>query len=103
MAIGFGLMIMLNERSSMCFALLLSQAFSYRFSSAVQIILPTIAGIGLGGLFLPPLIGSQAAMPVKDMATSSTAFGLFRFAVSRLIFASAYSPLGCLDLPSASL
>ncbi|KAJ7476981.1 MFS amino acid permease [Mycena galericulata] len=62
MAIGFGLMIMLDERSSI----------------AVQIIIPTIAGIGLGGLFLPPLIGLQAAMPVKDMATSSTTFGLFR-------------------------
>ncbi|KAJ7123166.1 MFS general substrate transporter [Mycena epipterygia] len=62
MAIGYGLMIMLDDRSSI----------------ALQIIYPTIAGIGLGGLFLPPLIGMQAAMPVKDMATSSTTFGLFR-------------------------
>ncbi|KAJ7062898.1 MFS general substrate transporter [Mycena amicta] len=62
MAIGYGLMIMLDERSSL----------------ALQIIYPTIAGIGLGFLFLPPLIGLQAAMPVKDMATSSTTFGLFR-------------------------
>ncbi|KAJ7661600.1 major facilitator superfamily domain-containing protein [Mycena polygramma] len=62
MAIGYGLMIMLDERSSI----------------AVQIIYPLIAGIGLGALFLPPLIGLQAAMPVKDMATSSTTFGLFR-------------------------
>ncbi|KAF8124839.1 major facilitator superfamily domain-containing protein [Mycena galopus ATCC 62051] len=62
MAIGYGLMIMLDERSSI----------------ALQIIYPAIAGIGLGGLFLPPLIGLQAAMPVKDMATSSTTFGLFR-------------------------
>ncbi|KAJ7165570.1 MFS amino acid permease [Mycena crocata] len=62
MAVGYGLMIMLDERSSI----------------ALQIIYPTIAGIGLGGLFLPPLIGLQAAMPVKDMATSSTTFGLFR-------------------------
>ncbi|KAJ7367640.1 major facilitator superfamily domain-containing protein [Mycena albidolilacea] len=62
MAVGYGLMIMLDERSSL----------------ALQIIYPLIAGIGLGSLFLPPLIGLQAAMPVKDMATSSTTFGLFR-------------------------
>ncbi|KAJ6502853.1 major facilitator superfamily domain-containing protein [Mycena vitilis] len=62
MAVGYGLMIMLDERSSL----------------AVQIIYPLIAGIGLGALFLPPLIGLQAAMPVKDMATTSTTFGLFR-------------------------
>ncbi|KAJ7911085.1 MFS general substrate transporter [Mycena leptocephala] len=62
MAIGYGLMIMLDERSPI----------------AVQIIYPLIAGIGLGALFLPPLIGMQAAMPVKDLATSSsTTFGLF--------------------------
>ncbi|KAF7331534.1 Membrane transporter [Mycena kentingensis (nom. inval.)] len=62
MAIGYGLMILLNERTSL----------------ALQIIYPAIAGIGLGFLFLPPLIGMQAAMPVRDMATSSTTFGLFR-------------------------
>ncbi|KAJ7031126.1 MFS amino acid permease [Mycena alexandri] len=62
MAIGYGLMILLDERSSI----------------AVQIIYTLIAGLGLGFLFLPPLIGMQAAMPVKDMATSSTTFGLFR-------------------------
>ncbi|KAJ6607903.1 major facilitator superfamily domain-containing protein, partial [Mycena sp. CBHHK59/15] len=62
MAVGYGLMIMLDDRSSL----------------AVQIIYPLIAGIGVGALFLPPLIGMQAAMPVKDMATSSTTFGLFR-------------------------
>ncbi|KAF7301065.1 Membrane transporter [Mycena indigotica] len=62
MAVGYGLMIMLDERSSL----------------ALQIVYPTIAGFGLGFLFLPPLIGMQAAMPVKDMATSSTTFGLFR-------------------------
>ncbi|KAJ7499660.1 MFS amino acid permease [Mycena latifolia] len=69
MAVGYGLMILLDERSSI----------------ALQIIFPLIAGIGLGGLFLPPLIGMQAAMPVKDMATSSTTFGLFRFVVFRWI------------------
>ncbi|KAJ6479069.1 MFS amino acid permease [Mycena sanguinolenta] len=62
MAIGYGLMIMLDERSS----------------NAIGIIYTGIAGIGVGGLFIPPLIGLQAAMPVKDMATSSTTFGLVR-------------------------
>ncbi|KAJ6473279.1 major facilitator superfamily domain-containing protein [Mycena sanguinolenta] len=62
MAVGYGLMIMLDERTSV----------------ALQIIYPLIAGLGLGGLFVPPLIGLQAAMPVRDMATSSTTFGLFR-------------------------
>ncbi|CAK5272288.1 unnamed protein product [Mycena citricolor] len=60
--IGYGLMIMLNEKSSL----------------ALQLIYPTIAGLGIGALFLPPLIAMQAAMPQKDMATSSTTFGLFR-------------------------
>jgi hypothetical protein len=32
-------------------------------------------------LFIPPLIGLQAAMPVKDMATSSTMFDLFWYTV----------------------
>ncbi|KAF7354705.1 Membrane transporter [Mycena sanguinolenta] len=62
MAVGYGLMIMLDERTPV----------------ALQIIYPLIAGLGLGALFVPPLIGLQAAMPVKDMATSSTTFGLFR-------------------------
>ncbi|KAF7331017.1 Membrane transporter [Mycena venus] len=62
MAIGYGLMIMLDERTSL----------------ALQIIYPLIAGLGLGALFIPPLIGLQAAMPVKDMATTSTTLGLFR-------------------------
>ncbi|KAJ6479024.1 MFS amino acid permease [Mycena sanguinolenta] len=62
MAIGYGLMITLDERSS----------------NAIEIIYTGIAGIGVGGLFIPPLIGLQAAMPLKDMATSSTTFGLVR-------------------------
>ncbi|KAJ7211917.1 major facilitator superfamily domain-containing protein [Mycena haematopus] len=61
-AIGYGLMIMLDERTIV----------------ALQIVYPLVASLGLGPLFLPPLIGLQAAMPVKDMATSSTILGLFR-------------------------
>ncbi|ETW81546.1 MFS amino acid permease [Heterobasidion irregulare TC 32-1] len=55
MTLGYGLMIMLDETSSI----------------AVQEIFPLIAGLGLGGLFQVPLIGMQAAMPLKDMATST--------------------------------
>jgi len=62
MAIGYGLMIMLDERSS----------------NVVGIIYTGWAGFGTGGCFIPPLIGLQAAMPLKDMATSSTTFGLIR-------------------------
>ncbi|KAJ7062899.1 major facilitator superfamily domain-containing protein [Mycena amicta] len=61
-AIGYGLMIMLDSHSSL----------------AVQLIFPAIAGFGLGFMFLPPLIGLQASMPMKDMATSLTTFLLFR-------------------------
>jgi len=46
--------------------------------SAVKEIYPLIAGVGLGGLFQVPLVGLQAAMPVKDMATSTAAFSLMR-------------------------
>ncbi|KAI0788876.1 MFS general substrate transporter [Abortiporus biennis] len=62
MAIGYGLTIMLDDRSSL----------------ALQIVYPFIAGLGFGGLFHPPLIGMQAAMPIKDMATSTATFGLMR-------------------------
>ncbi|TCD71968.1 hypothetical protein EIP91_000100 [Steccherinum ochraceum] len=55
-AIGFGLLIRLDDTSSL----------------AVQIVFQLIAGIGYGGLFQPPMIALQAAMPHKDMATSQT-------------------------------
>lgn len=37
-----------------------------------------VAGVGCGCLFQPPLIGLQAAMPLKDMATSTATFTLLR-------------------------
>ena len=46
--------------------------------SAVKVVLPLIAGIGVGGLFFPPLILIQAAMPSKDMATATATHGLLR-------------------------
>ncbi|KAF8581596.1 MFS amino acid permease [Ramaria rubella] len=62
MCLGYGLTIMLDDKSSI----------------AMQVIYTLIAGVGVGGLFQPPLIGMQAAMPVKDMATSTAVFGLIR-------------------------
>ncbi|KAI0079120.1 MFS amino acid permease [Panus rudis PR-1116 ss-1] len=62
MTVGFGLLIMLDEKSSL----------------AVQLVYQLIAGMGYGGLFHPPLIAVQAAMPIKDMAISTATFGLIR-------------------------
>lgn len=47
-------------------------------SQARQEIFILIAGIGIGCLFQPPMIALQAAMPLKDMATVTAAFGLVR-------------------------
>ncbi|KAI5118065.1 hypothetical protein M0805_006328 [Coniferiporia weirii] len=62
MTLGYGLMIMLEENTS----------------SAKQEVYLLIAGIGIGCLFQPPLIGLQASMPLKDMATSTATFTLIR-------------------------
>lgn len=62
MTLGYGLMILLDESSSL----------------AVQVITPLVAGFGVGGLFFPPLILMQAAMPIKDMATTTATTGLIR-------------------------
>lgn len=37
-----------------------------------------IAGIGIGGLFVPPLIALQAAMPTRDRAVAMGSLVLFR-------------------------
>jgi len=60
--LGFGLMIMLSETST----------------TAQKEVYPLIAALGLGCLFQTPLIGLQAAMPLKDMATSTATFGFLR-------------------------
>ncbi|EJU00412.1 MFS amino acid permease [Dacryopinax primogenitus] len=62
MTLGMGLMIMLDNYSSV----------------ARQEIFLLVAAIGVGCIFQPPLIGLQAAMPIKDMATSTATFGLLR-------------------------
>ncbi|PCH38195.1 MFS amino acid permease [Wolfiporia cocos MD-104 SS10] len=60
--LGYGLMIMLSDTSS----------------TAEKEVYPLIAALGLGCLFQTPLIGLQAAMPLKDMATSTATFGFLR-------------------------
>ncbi|KAG9226121.1 hypothetical protein CCMSSC00406_0005032 [Pleurotus cornucopiae] len=60
--LGQGLMIMLGSNSN----------------TAEQVLYPFIAAAGLGSLFQTPLIGLQAAMPIKDMATSTATFGFIR-------------------------
>ncbi|KAI0759340.1 MFS amino acid permease [Irpex lacteus] len=62
MTLGYGLMIMMDEASS----------------TAIKVIFPMIAGFGVGGLFFPPLLLIQAAMPSKDMATATATLGLLR-------------------------
>ncbi|KAI9571312.1 MFS general substrate transporter [Boletus coccyginus] len=62
MTIGWGLMIMLDSTSSI----------------VTQEIYPLIAAFGIGCLFQTPLIALQAAMPLKDMATSTGAYVFLR-------------------------
>ena len=54
----------------------------------MQEIFLLITGIGIGCLFQPPLIGLQAAMPLKDLATSTATFGLIRYVHSVYDFIS---------------
>ncbi|TFK80610.1 MFS general substrate transporter [Polyporus arcularius HHB13444] len=60
--LGWGLMIMLDDRAN----------------AAEKVLYPLVAAIGLGSLFQIPLIGLQAAMPPKDMATTTGAYVLSR-------------------------
>lgn len=90
--IGYGLMIMLDSHSSL----------------AEQVVFPLIAALGLGSLFQTPLIGLQAAMPLKDMATSTGAFGFIRtlggtvgVSIGQAIWASTLSQR-LKDIPNAS-
>ncbi|KAI0637000.1 MFS amino acid permease [Trametes polyzona] len=62
MVVGWGLMTMLDDTSN----------------NAEKALYPLVAAIGIGCLFQTPLIGLQAAMPLKDMATSTSAFILIR-------------------------
>jgi len=60
--IGMGLMTMLNANSS----------------TAEKVLYPLVTSIGIGTFFQAPFIALQAAMPMKDMATSTGALILLR-------------------------
>ncbi|KAG1827106.1 MFS general substrate transporter [Suillus subaureus] len=80
MTLGWGLMIMLSSTSTRyvyndCRSQVITIAFLY---SAEKEIYPFITALGIGCLFQTPLIGIQAAMPIKDMATSTSAFVFLR-------------------------
>ena len=62
MLLGYGLMCMLDEKSSL----------------AVELIYPAIAGIGLGCLFQGPLVALQSAMPLSEIGTTTAAMALVR-------------------------
>lgn len=62
MVLGYGLMIQLDENSN----------------TAEKVLYLLVAALGIGCLFQTPLIGLQAAMPLKDMATSTSTFAFIR-------------------------
>ncbi|GJJ06332.1 hypothetical protein Clacol_000523 [Clathrus columnatus] len=83
---------------------------------AVKVVFPLLAGLGIGGLFQSMLIGLQAAMPVKDLATTTAAFTLLRLfgstigvSIGQTVFSSelrrriAQVPGYMLDASSSSL
>lgn len=63
MVLSFGLLYILDEKTS----------------TAVQVILCLLCGVACGSLFPVPFIALQAAMPLKDMATSTSTMTLLRF------------------------
>lgn len=47
-------------------------------TSAEQELYPLVAAIGVGFLYQIPIVALQAAMPMKDMATATSAFMFLR-------------------------
>jgi len=62
MLLGWGLMTQLDDTSS----------------TPEKVLYPLVTAMGVGCLFQTPLIALQAAMPLKDMATSTATFGFLR-------------------------
>ncbi|KAL7410402.1 major facilitator superfamily domain-containing protein [Mrakia frigida] len=91
--LGFGIMILMDENTGI----------------AGQEGYPIIAGLFISVIFQPPLIALQAAMPLKDMATSTAAFMLCRSFGSTLgvsvagtiLFTRLRSNLASFDLPQS--
>ena len=71
--LGLGLMIMLDSYSNLYVQH--SPVFDgYRmFYRAEKLLYTLVASIGYGPMFTVPLVALQAAMPLKDMATSTAA------------------------------
>ena len=63
MTLGVGLLVMLDEKTSI----------------VRQELWLLVVGVGVGFLFQAPLIALHAAMPVRDMATSTAAYTLLRY------------------------
>ena len=85
--LGYGLMIQLDEKSntsvfyfffSLRVVMIFTRCFFYMFLSAEKVLYLLVSALGVGCLFQTPLIGLQAAMPLKDMATSTSTFGFIR-------------------------
>ncbi|KAJ7709772.1 MFS general substrate transporter [Mycena rosella] len=62
LVLGFGLLTTLDDKSSV----------------VKKVLYPLVSALGVGCLFQTPLIGLQAAMPIKDMATSTATYGFIR-------------------------
>ncbi|KAI0062470.1 MFS general substrate transporter [Artomyces pyxidatus] len=62
MLLGMGLMTTLDDRSN----------------TAEKVLYPLVLAIGQGCLTLTPQVALQAAMPIKDMATSTATYGFLR-------------------------
>lgn len=77
LVLGFSLMATLDSTSNRSVSTP-SECRADPPSSAQQELYLIVAAIGVGPLFQAPLIALQAAMPIKDMATSTGAFGLTR-------------------------
>ncbi|KAF7792981.1 hypothetical protein EIP86_004086 [Pleurotus ostreatoroseus] len=86
LVLGYGLMIQLDEQSNKCVIFLYPTAgvrfmdapVRVRVARAEKVLYLLIAALGIGCLFQTPLIGLQAAMPLRDMATSTATFGFIR-------------------------
>ncbi|KAG9008439.1 hypothetical protein FRB94_013263 [Tulasnella sp. JGI-2019a] len=62
MVLGFGVMIILDGSSS----------------RVTEVFVQLVAAIGVGCLFVTPMLAIQAAMPLKDMAVATATLGLMR-------------------------
>ncbi|KIK92949.1 hypothetical protein PAXRUDRAFT_829496 [Paxillus rubicundulus Ve08.2h10] len=70
--------IMWASYVSMTLGMGLMSTLDYMSSDAQKEIFPLIAALGIGCLFQIPLVVLQAAMPLKDMATASSAYMFLR-------------------------